>query len=182
MSQIQSFFGGGLPPAGPLLTLTGDIGGPVSPDGLGNINVLGEDLAPSTGFVTVEGSPGTNTLNIAPLLDTVTTNDATPTDFPIAIFTVPASSSVVMSAHVIGNVDDYTAACGGFVIGCARREAAGAAIFVGDNPLASEDAAAGTPQFGIRVTGNSIVVYAQGLAGQTWNWTCTYTYQLQLAV
>ena len=63
--------------------------------------------------------------------------------------------------------------------GCVRRDA-GAAVFIGDNTLASEDSGSGTPQFGINVDGNDIVVYVQGLAGETWNWTCTYTYQVQL--
>ena len=165
-------------PAGPILTLTGDIGGAVGPDGAGNINILGE-IVSGQGFASIEGNPGTNTLNVVALTDTVTTIDAVATDFPFAIFALPASTSVVMSAHVIGNKDDYTAACGGFVVGCARRAGAGA-IFIGDNVLASEDSGAGTPQFGIRVSGNNIVVYAQGLGGETWNWTCTYSYQVQL--
>jgi hypothetical protein len=40
-------------------TLTGNSGGPVGPDGSGNVNVIG------SGDVTVTGNPGTNTLTIS---------------------------------------------------------------------------------------------------------------------
>lgn len=179
MSQIQRFGMAGVGPAGPILTLTGDIGGAVGPTG-GNINILGESNLADVAFATIEGNPGTSTLTISPFVDTVSTVDATLTYFPIASVVIPASRSVVMSAHVIGNIDDYTAACGGYCVGVGRREAAGAAIAVGDNVLASEDAAAGTPQFGIALNGNNISVSVRGLAGQTWNWTCTFTYVFNL--
>lgn len=42
-----------------LETLTGNSGGAVSPDGAGDINIVG------TGVITVTGNPGTNTLTIA---------------------------------------------------------------------------------------------------------------------
>ena len=56
MSHITSFgsTGGG----GTLSTLTGNSGGPVSPDVGGNISVVG------SGGITVTGNPGTNTLTI----------------------------------------------------------------------------------------------------------------------
>ncbi len=41
-------------------TLTGNSGGPVSPDGSGNINIVGDGV-----IVDVVGNPGTNTLTIS---------------------------------------------------------------------------------------------------------------------
>jgi len=46
-------------PVGSVLTLTGNTGGPVGPDGLGNIDVVG------SGSVAVAGNAGTNTLTIS---------------------------------------------------------------------------------------------------------------------
>ena len=185
MSQIQSFGIGLMPPAGPILTLTGDVGGAVSPvlvgPNAGTIFVLGESSPTDTGFVSVSGNPGISTLSILPLQDTVTTNDAVQTAFPLTTFPIAVNSSIVMSAHVIGNRDDFSAACGGFVVACGRRVGGGAILVANNNNvLASEDRVGGTPQFGIQVNGNDIEIYAQGLALQTWNWTCTYTYQVQL--
>ena len=57
MSQSGSYNTGG-GGGGGIITLTGNAGGAVGPDGGGNINVLG------AGDVTVTGNPGTNTLTI----------------------------------------------------------------------------------------------------------------------
>ena len=46
--------------SGSLLTLTGNSGGPVSPDGASNINVLGDGTT-----ITIVGNPGTNTLTVS---------------------------------------------------------------------------------------------------------------------
>lgn len=48
------------PPPGTVITLTGNTGGAVGPDGAGNINFPGATL------YTVTGNPGTNTLTINP--------------------------------------------------------------------------------------------------------------------
>jgi hypothetical protein len=53
--NIASTTGGG---SGFIATLTGDIGGPVGPDGVDNINIIG------SGPITVTGNAGTNTLTI----------------------------------------------------------------------------------------------------------------------
>jgi hypothetical protein len=176
MSQIQSFVGS-MGPAGPILTLTGDIGGAVGPTG-GNINIVGEVVG-GQAFAIIEGNPGTSTLNVVARTDEVVTNDAVFTFFPNAFYALANNQAVVMTANVIGHKDDFSAACGGFCVGIVRRAGAGA-IFVGDNALASEDSGPGIPQFGISNNGNNIQVIVQGVAGETWNWTCTYQYQVNL--
>ncbi len=184
MSQIQSFIMSE-GPAGPILTLTGNIGGPVMPTG-GNINIVGGSnnipptAIPSTsfGFATVQGNA--STLTIAPMADTIATADNVITFFPIARTTVPAGNAVVMSAHVIGFRSDFSAGCGGFAVGCARRQLAGGTIFIGNNVLSSEDSAGGIPEFGVNVDGNDIAVFVRGVNLENWNWTCTFQYQFEL--
>ena len=59
MSQITAFSSGG-GGAGTVETLTGNTGGAVSPNGSGNINVVGDGTT-----IDVVGNPGTNTLTIS---------------------------------------------------------------------------------------------------------------------
>ncbi len=59
MSQAGRF-NDGTPTPGTILTLTGNSGGPVGPDGGGNIDVVGDGTT-----VDVVGNPGTNTLTIS---------------------------------------------------------------------------------------------------------------------
>lgn len=56
MSQMGQILSGAF--GGAIKTLTGNAGGAVSPDGIGNITVVG------SGAITVTGNPGTNTLTI----------------------------------------------------------------------------------------------------------------------
>ena len=175
-------------PGGPVLTLTPDLGPAVAP-ALGTINIQGvEGETYGFGILVSQATLNNpapfpaNTIRVEPLARGVTTNDGVATI--IADITIPMdqSSAYVLSAHVIGARSDYTAACGGFTVGAFRREAAGGAILVGGayQTLANEDAPIGTPTFGVGLNGNIPAVFVQGLAGQIWNWTCTYTFQKQL--
>ncbi len=178
MSQIQNFFNGGIGPGGPILTLTGDDGVPVGPNGAGNINILGDNFQNESRFLDV--TSGVNTLDINPLIDSIPTNDNTPTSFLLARFTVVPSSAIFINANVIGNRDDYTAACGGFVTGVVRREAAGGPVLTGYQPLVNSDAIGGIATFGIQLDGNDAVVFVRGIIGQDWRWTCTYQIHKQI--
>lgn len=80
-----------------LETLTGNTGGPVGPDGDGNINVVG------TGPITVTGNPGTNTLTIEddgtiPLQFTEDTGTATPAANNLNVFGDATQGSVTSGA------------------------------------------------------------------------------------
>ena len=57
MSQAGAFGGGIIPPGTDVETLTGNTGGAVEPDLLGNINVVGDGTT-----ITIAGNAGTNTL------------------------------------------------------------------------------------------------------------------------
>lgn len=75
MSQFINLASGGGGGGGDILTLTGDTGGPVSPDGAGNINVAGDLVT-----IDVTGDPGANTLVIAvkdTIADEYVTDDGT---------------------------------------------------------------------------------------------------------
>lgn len=190
MSQIQTFGMGGIPPAGPVLRIGDDLGNTVGPTG-GNIYIQG---IPSTdamnldilyGFVVVteqitQLNPvmPASTLKIEPLHDTITTNDAVVTVFPNTVVPITASEAWVLNATIIGARDDYTASAGGYFSGVARRPAVGAATLTGDNGLFNSDVP--LVDFGITVVGNDMYVYAQGRAGETWNWTCTFTFLKQI--
>jgi hypothetical protein len=60
MSQAGSFSPSSLPPGSVVETITGNTGGAVGPNGLDNINVIGDGTT-----ITVAGNPGTNTLTIS---------------------------------------------------------------------------------------------------------------------
>jgi hypothetical protein len=59
MSQSGKLATGSVPPGSAVQTLTGNTGGPVGPDGVGNINVVGVNV------ITVDGNPGTFTETIS---------------------------------------------------------------------------------------------------------------------
>lgn len=57
MSQAGTYNAGSPAPGTVVESLTGDVGGPVGPDGAGNIDLLG-----TAGVIVTTGSPGTNTI------------------------------------------------------------------------------------------------------------------------
>jgi len=169
-------------PSGPVLSLQPDIGTLVSPDGAGTINVLGH--ANEIGFAQTYGL--SNTLLIIPLFATATTSDATPIAMTPAnanVFpTLTANQSYVMTANVIGQKSDFSAACGGFVTAVARKASSGSSVLVGNTPLINRDSMTGTPIFACLLSGDTFQVVVQGVVGETWNWTCTYQYQANAVI
>ena len=78
MSQSGSYNNGVFPPGTVVQDLTGNVGGPVGPDGANNINVIGDGTS-----ITVVGNPGTNTLTISAVsggtvVETITGNTGGP--------------------------------------------------------------------------------------------------------
>lgn len=163
MSQAGSFFEGSGPTD--VESLTGNIGGPVGPDGANNINVIGDEDS----GIFVDGTPFNNTLTISNTNLTrvqVQTTDDTPTT--LYSLTLTPGSVITLDAIVSGLRDDNDSGVGGRVTGVARRSA-GSAILVGlpNISFAAEDAGG----FQVIVSGNDILLQVIGEAAQTYNWT-----------
>ena len=180
MSQFQSFESGAGPGPGPILDLVGDNGVIVAPTSPGGTIFIKGQTTSAFGFSKVNGDAAAHTLTIVPLSNTVATADASGTFFPLAFVPLDVNQAVVMSAHVIGVKTDYSAACGGYVTGVARRDAVNPAVFVGQSIDMSRDSMTGTPIFGILLNGNNLNVIVSGVALETWNWTCTYEWTYQI--
>lgn len=183
MSQIQRFGIAGVGPAGPILTLTGDNGVAVPPT-LGTIDVSGTIIPPisdsSFGLVKTIGNAVASRLSVVPLTDILATVDASVQLFPNARFTLDPDSSIVFSANIIGNVDDYSAACGGYITGVVRKQGVNPPVFAGTNPLLSRDSLTGKPIFGLAISGDDVIVAVQGVAAENWFWTCSYQWVVQV--
>ncbi len=184
MSQFQSFESGMGPGPGPILSLTGDTGGAVGPDGSGNINVLGSTgnpivpLGPNK-FVlgTIVGSPGSNTLFVDPLNLTVSTIDDTPT--VIYALTIPANQAVVISARIIGLRDDISACAGGEVVAIGRNNGV---VQVTSAGQIVTDYVGNPPPTAYAIGSASILeIIVVGVAAENWDWTVAIQYQFQEA-
>lgn len=94
MSQAGKFLSS-TPAPGTVLTLTGNTGGPVSPDGSGNINVEGDSST-----ILIAGNPGTHTLtaSLTPFIRDVSTTPYTVVaiDFFLAVDATAGSITINM--------------------------------------------------------------------------------------
>lgn len=153
---------------GGIVTLTGNTGGPVGPDGAGNIDVLGEN-----GYQ-VAGTPLSFELTVSGTTATTTTLDDTPTI--LWNYTLSPSSAITINATVVLAQSDYTGSGGGSLVGTARREAAGGAILVDSIPSDGEDFSGGDPVFEFTVSGNDAQIVVIGLPATGINWKVQLTY------
>lgn len=179
MSQISVYLNNS-GPGGFVQTLTGNTGGPVSPTA-GNINVLSDGTTfttenEPTGYYFI-GNVEANTLTFKAVPYTAQTVGATSAS-PFNL-TLPASSSVFVSAEVIAAKDDFTLSIGGFVSFVAQNDGGGAA-FVGSPEVNTLDNAGGTVEFIPAVAGNDVSINVSGTLGETWNWTLFVRYTLQM--
>jgi len=154
-------------------TLTGNYGGPISPDGAHNINILG------VGGISVTGSGHSLYITSASggNVFTATTVDATPTT--LFLFAVPASAAIVIYTTIVGARADYGAAIAGTINGGARRGAAGSTAFIGVPTVNFDQDSGGgsTLSFTMLISGNDIIVQVTGVAATTYNWKGYVEYQ-----
>lgn len=152
--------------AGPVLTLTPNAGGPVSPVA-GTIAVIGDAIT----LTTSNNGPGSLLITLeGQTANTVTTIDATPTEI-FSYSLAGTGEAVTLSAEIIGHKADFSAACGGTIFTVARRQAAmAAAPLFGTNINTNEDSTTGAPSFQATLVGNDVVVEVIGEAGITYNW------------
>lgn len=156
-----------------ILTLTGNTGGAVGPNGGGNINVVGDD------GIQVTGSPGSNTLTISLAnsgVATITTNDASETTF-ISVM-VPEGQTVLITANIAATESTGNDSIGGTIALTAFHITGGDIAIVGV-PTINMNTTSSANITGIVDTGTEEAIIAvTGVAAQTWNWSATYQYIL----
>ncbi len=177
MSQIQSFIQS-MGPAGPILTLTGDIGGAVGPDGAGNINIRSEFNPTGYGFASIEGTPLSNRLDVTPINATVTTNDATTTT--IYQLTLANNTAAIIRARIIALRDDFSNMAGGDIIIVGRKPGAGAVTGLSSGQVLTDYIGNPPPTAGGGSDATHLLVRVRGTAGEVWNWTAAIMYQFEL--
>ncbi len=182
MSQISTRIGGVVPPGMGILTITGneDLGGggptPVAPDGVGNINVVGDNENTQTVDI-----PGTNTvLIILPNTSTgtVTTVDAAPAFIDtIQLGAVPGVYEIEVR---VAAYDLTTPSGAGWKIFATVRTTGAAGVLIGVNDDAHvAEATLVAADAIVTVNGggaNTFDIVAFGIAGETIHWKSTSTW------
>lgn len=164
MSQIAKLFDGTSKPD--IETLTGDVGGAVSPDAAFNINILSGD------FLTVTGTPLTHTLTIT--LDksqfgSGQTIGAVTADI-ITLALGAVATTRIVEAKIVGFNAITPAGCAyNLICGVRTTGAAGTIINVQDKYNAEEAATAGCDANFV-VVGNNLIVRVTGQVGLTIDW------------
>lgn len=164
MSQISKIFEGS--PTASLEKMTGDIGGAVAPDAGFNINLLSDD------FLTVTGTPLTNTLTISLDNASITTGQTIgAVTNSIVNFDLGAFPGVrIVTANVVGINSALTAGCAYNLICGARTTGAAASIIGLQDKYVAEDAVLIACDANFTVAGNVLSVTVLGAAGLTINW------------
>lgn len=157
--------------SGPILTLTGNTGGAITPVA-GNINVVGDGITLST----AKNGAGTLLISLENTTsNTLTTNDGayhTIIDYAMNV----AGEAVTVNGSIVGTrtdgANDYNAMCGGQFTFTARLVGgSGTAVLLNrDVSSQSEDSSTGNAAFDVVASGSSILVQVRGEAAQTWNW------------
>jgi hypothetical protein len=162
-------------PAGQVEFLTGDPGGlgPVSPDALHNINIVG---GPG---IDVVGTPGTNTLTVllnGGLEGTGTTDALHPTADLITVPLGAVPGVYLFKIDVVG-FDAITPLGTAYFITAAARTTGLAAVEIGGQ--ASDDLEEGALIAGdadMVCLGNDAIIRVTGTAGKTISWRAVLTY------
>lgn len=175
MSQISSVIMGSTPVSGPVITLTGDTGGPVTASA-GNINVVGAPLS----NINVKGNitPNNHTLTIDLLnqaTDSISTSDNTPTPMPGLNVTLPNNSAVYISVLVIGVIADYSEVVVGQAVVSARKQGAGAVILAEPTISFLRNKGFFAAVDFTLLGGTTVQFNVIGLAATNINWTATRT-------
>lgn len=181
MSQFIVFNPMGPSGGGPILTLTGNTGGAVSPTGAGNINVIGD-----TTTINIVGTPGTNTLTASAAgsqVDTVqTTDDA---DTALALVTIANNEVAIIQSRVIGAYSSGVNRAFGCQLTVTVRKQGAAAVAI----IQTEEQTALVRAVGVPATvdatydtlGAFVRIVVTGEIGQTINWKSITTVLRQAA-
>lgn len=167
MSQITRPYSGAMPPpAGFIATETGNTGGAVGPDGAMNLNVVGDG-----NFITVTGTPGTNTLTISPVNITYITAQ-TLDAVPLTVYTLGITVNEALRLRVssIAAYSTFADALSEEAEVLAVRGAGAAVISdtVGERLRTINVTDGAGVNFAL--SGNSIIIQLTGVAATTINW------------
>lgn len=180
MSQFFQNQQGVIPPGTAIVTVTGDTGGAVGPNGAGNIFVIGGTASTNNdNGILVAGNAGTNT-EVITLTNRqtgqVTTTDATPTT--IITFALGATPGVFYLHGSIVAYDLTDVAGGAYDYSSGVRTTGAAATELGtEYKDVFEEAAMATADFNVIVSGNSLIVQVVGIAAKTIDWNAELTYR-----
>lgn len=176
MSQIYKNASSGPPPPGSVIELTGDIGtNPVLPDGAGNINTLGDPLAP--GIIT-RGNAASNTVYYG-LAQPVTCGTGTTINTGTADLVTLALGSSAATYNFTANVGGKAATqsgVGGTVFAVARTDGTTATIINLPSSNAESDLVLAGASFTFVASGGSVILRATGSLGTVISWNGCVTY------
>lgn len=156
----------------PILSVTGNSGGPVFPTA-NNINLVGgsSNINDNNG-ITVIGTPGTSTETFTltnRVQGTVTTTDATPTS--ASTFALGATPGVYnFDIQIVAYDITDTAGAGYFISGSIRTTGAAAVVVGTPDKINNEEAATVACDANLTGSGNNAVINVTGIAGKTINW------------
>jgi hypothetical protein len=153
------------PIPGEVGTLTGNSGGAVGPDGMGNINVVGD------GTINIVGSPGTHTLTAsAGHVEIGQTIGAATLD--LDTIAIPNNSISFLNIEVIGAYPIADAAAIGGNFQCIALNNAGTVSFIQNSiiPLTEFQTVGTTASIAIVASGADAVIQVTGQALKTINW------------
>lgn len=147
-------------------TLTGDLGGAVSPDAALNLNLLTGNGLTST------GNPATNTITFS--IDGLTLGTAQTIGAVTAdVLTIPLGitpTNFIFTCNIAGYEAAGSFGCSYFVIGSVKTNGIAATIIPDPDYTVSEDLALAAADIDMLAVGNSVVFRVTGVAGLTINW------------
>lgn len=178
MSQIQSFLESAGPGPGPVLSLTGDSGGAVAPNGAGTIFVDGEDNPGLAIMAQTEGGLEANHLSILPYsFDSTTIGAVTNTIYSLAI---PNNFVATVRARIVAQNTTFTACAGGDIIVVGRNPGGtGVVATSGGSGIVTDYVGNPPPTVIGTASGNNLIIQVTGVTGQTWLWTAAIMYTFQ---
>ena len=157
---------------GPVYTLTGNSGGAIGPDGVGNINVLGGS------GITIVGTTNTLTANLNSYFNqTTTTTDATPDDsMTIALGATPGLYTFDINISAFNATD--TLGAGYSIFASVRTDGATATVIPTPDKIVNEEVGMTDANATVVASANNAVIRVTGIAAKTIRWRAITFYTL----
>lgn len=95
----------------------------------------------------------------------------------LASVTLNESESITLSGTITAAKDDHTDMVGGNFLICARRSSGGNVTLIGSPVINVESSSAASFTCDVDVSTQTVRIRITGVVGETYNWTCSYTYQ-----